>query len=82
MAAPWLYGITLINLQLMLAELQAARYKLLLGTKETTVSYEGKSVTFTASEIGRIDAALKDVMDAINELTGMTRARGPILAAF
>jgi hypothetical protein len=82
MAAPWLYGITLLNLQLMLAELQAARYKLLLGQKETTVSYEGKSVTFTATEIARVDAALKDVIDAINELTGMTRARGPLLAAF
>jgi hypothetical protein len=82
MAAPWLFGIALVNLQLMLAELQAARYKLLLGQKEATVSYEGKSVTFTASEIGRIDAALKDVIDAINELNGMTRARGPVYAAF
>lgn len=82
MAAPWLYGIALVNLQLMLVEIQAARYKLLLGQKEATVSYEGKSVTFTEAEIGRIDAALKDVMDAINELTGMTRARGPLLAAF
>lgn len=82
MAAPWLYGKDAVALAALLLLYQEARAKLVLGEKEASVGYEGKSVTFRDTDIGRIDAALADILAALNELNGIALRRGPIYAAF
>jgi hypothetical protein len=82
MAAPWLYGKDAVALAALLLLYQDARTKLGLGEKEASVGYEGKSVTFTQTDIGHIDAALADILAALNELSGQGLRRGPVYAAF
>ena len=82
MPAPYLIGIDAVTLALWLSEAQIARHKLATGTKEASVSYEGKSVTFTQADMYRLDTYISALLGAINELTGVVTRRGPVYAAF
>lgn len=72
----------LLTLQLWLAEANIARHNLLTGTKEASVSYDGKSVTFTATDAYRLDAYIADLERQIGEQSGTVRRRGPVQFSF
>lgn len=82
MPAPYLVGIDAVQLALWLSEAQIARHKLATGTKEASVSYEGKSVTFTQADMYRLDTYISSLLDALAELSGVVVRRGPVYAAF
>jgi hypothetical protein len=71
----------LLTLQGYLLEAQLALHKLLTGTKETSVSYEGKSVTFSAANVDQLKAYIADLERQIAVILG-TAARGPIVMRF
>ena len=72
----------LLQLQLWLAEANIAKHKLITGTKEASVSYEGKSVTFTAAEAYRLDSYIADLTRQIAAASGQPSRRGPIYIGF
>lgn len=72
----------LVTLQGYLAEAQVAKHKLMTGTKETSVSYEGKSVSFSQTDVFRLDAYIADLTRQIGALTGQVSRRGPIYLGF
>jgi hypothetical protein len=82
MIAVWLRGVPIETLYVYLADLRAARIQLAQGGRITSVSYEGKSVSYSAGEPGALYADMRDVLNAITELEGGKVAQGPILARF
>jgi hypothetical protein len=80
--AVWLRGVTLEQLYIYLADLRAARIQLAQGGRITSVSYEGKSVSYSAGDAGALYADMRDILNAITLLEGGTVAQGPILARF
>lgn len=82
MAAGYLVGIDSVTLALWLSDAQLARHKLATGTKEASVGYDGKSVTFTQSDLYKLDVYIADLLKALAELSGVVTRKGPIYAAF
>lgn len=82
MPVSYLVGVDAVTLALWLSEAQIARHKLATGTKEASVSYEGKSVTFTQSDLFRLDVYIGDLLKAIAELSGVVTRKGPVYVAF
>jgi hypothetical protein len=62
--------------------LTTARFELLSGKRVTSVSYDGKSVSYSQSDMAGLLAALTDVNDTIAWLTGQAVPRGPIHFTF
>ena len=72
----------LATLQQWLLEAKLARHKLMTGSKEASVSYEGKSVSFTQADSYRLDAYIADLQRQIDALMGTVRRRGPVQFVF
>jgi hypothetical protein len=64
-------GMTLAQVQSYYTLLQTAYLDLTLGNKPITVSYEGKSVTYTVADANR----LKELRDEAAQLLGYGRQR-------
>jgi hypothetical protein len=82
MIAVWLRGVTIEQLYVYLADLRAARLQVAQGGRITSVSYEGKSVSYSPANADALYADMRDVLNAITELEGGKVAQGPILARF
>lgn len=80
--ALWLRGISLEQLILWRDALIAARIQLAQGGKITSVSYDGKSVSYSQGDSDRLYADLLEIVRAIAELTGNPYRVGPVYAAF
>lgn len=80
--AVWLRGVPLEQLQQWANDLRAARIQLAQGGRITSVAYEGKSVSYSQGDSGRLYADLSDILAAIAELEGAPLRRGPVYAAF
>lgn len=78
----WLQGVPLEELYIYLADLRAARLQLAKGGRITSVSYEGKSVSYSSGEAGALFSDMRDVMNAIGALEGTCVPQGPILVRF
>ena len=72
----------LLTLQGWLAEALLAQHRLAIGQQEVSVSYEGKSATFTPADAYRLDAYVASLQQRIAEMTGARRRRGPVLFQF
>lgn len=72
----------LLTLQGWLAEALLAQHKLAIGQQEVSVSYEGKSATFTPADSYKLDAYVVKLQAQIAALTGVSRRRGPVLFTF
>ena len=60
------------QLQAWLSEAEQARHELLLGTRAVSVSTgSGKSVTYTATDIGKIDAYIASLRKQLGQPTGV-----------
>ena len=66
-----LAGVPKATLQQWLSDAQAAYAALVTGGKPVTVSYEGKSVTYTAAEKG----ALQEWIELLQRQLGINRGR-------
>lgn len=64
-------GMTLAQVQSYFTQLQKAYLDLSLGNKVVTVSYEGKSVTYTQADAGR----LMNLRDEAAQILGFGRQR-------
>lgn len=72
----------LLTLQGQLLEAQQARHNLMIGQQVVTLSYEGKSVSFSQVDLFKLDAYIADLNNQIGALTGQRVRRGPLLATF
>ena len=72
----------LVTLQLWLGEALTARHALLTGKRTVSVSYDGKSVTYGAADIARLDAYITSLQAQIADATGQRRRRGPMMIGF
>jgi len=72
----------LLTLKGWLLEAETAQHKLAIGQLEASVSYEGKSVTFTQADSYRLDAYVAKLKGQIADLTGVRRRRGPMQFVF
>lgn len=72
----------LATLQLWLADAIAARHALLTGKRTASVSYDGKSVSYSQLDIGRLEAYIASLRSQIAALTGQQRLRGPMHLTF
>jgi hypothetical protein len=78
----WLRGVSLEDLYVYLADLRAARLQLAKGGRITSVSYEGKSVSYSSGEAGALFSDMRDVLNAIAVLEGNCLPQGPVLTRF
>lgn len=72
----------LANLQLWLLEAKTALHKLNTGKLEASVSYDGKSVSYSQADRSKLEAYIAKLEDEIADLTGVQRRRGPLLMGF
>lgn len=72
----------LATLQLWLLEAKTALHKLNTGKLEASVSYDGKSVSYSQADRGKLEAYITKLEQQIAGLTGETRRRGPMLLGF
>lgn len=72
----------LLTLQTWLTEAIAARHALLTGKRTVSVSYDGKSVTYSQTDIARLEAYIASLKNQIADLTGQQRLRGPMHLTF
>jgi hypothetical protein len=78
----WLRGVPLEQLYIYLSDLRAARIQLAQGGRITSVSYEGKSVSYSSGEAGALFSDMRDILNAIAVLEGNCLPQGPVLARF
>ena len=69
-------------LQARLTDAQLAYHALMIGKATASVSYDGKSVTYTQATMGNLAAYVALLQNQIAALTGLRIRRGPILASF
>lgn len=73
----------LATLQEWLVEAMAARRQVAIGGKVTSVSYEGKSVSYSPGNLDLLNQWITDLLDTIAWLQGnTTRKLRPIYGAF
>lgn len=72
----------LATLQLWLLEARTALHKLNTGKLEASVSYDGKSVSYSQADRSKLEAYIARLEDQIAALTGAHRRRGPMLIGF
>lgn len=72
----------LATLQLWLLEAKTALHKLKIGRMEASVSYDGKSVSYTQADMAKLQTYINDLEKQIATLTGQPRRRGPMLLGF
>lgn len=65
-----------------LLEAETALHQLLIGAKTTSVSYEGKSVSYTQANIDQLRAYIADLKQQIGTIEGSMPRRGPIHFSF
>lgn len=80
--ALWLQGVPLEQLYLYLADIRAARIQLATGGRIVSVSYEGKTVSYSNAASGSMFSDMRDILNAIAVLEGRSVRCGPIYAAF
>lgn len=73
-----LAGVPRVTLQANLAAAQSAYNQIMLGAKEVSVSYEGKSVTYTASDPEK----LEDYIALLQRQLGINRGRQALTPIF
>ncbi|MDP1628848.1 gpW family head-tail joining protein [Parvibaculum sp.] len=61
------------EIKAVIAKLEQAKIDLALGTKTASVSYDGKSVSFTQTDMGKINALIAELTA---KLTGRPARRG------
>lgn len=62
------------QLQTWLTEAEQARHELIVGTKAVSVSTgSGKSVTFTATDIGKLDVYIASLRTQLGQASGLGR---------
>lgn len=71
-------GMSISQVQVWYASAQAAYLQLSIGGKPVTVSYEGKSVTYTAIDASR----LKNLIDEAQQILGYGRQRRALRPIF
>lgn len=54
------------ELEQRLAEAEAARHQVAIGKKTVTLSYEGRSVTYTQATLAQLDKYIEDLTIKIN----------------
>ena len=72
----------LATLQARLTDAQLAYHQLMTGKATASVSYEGKSVTYTQATMANLGAYITQLQGQIAALLGTSRRRGPLLARF
>jgi hypothetical protein len=72
----------ILQLGVWLAEAKLARHKLLTGSKEQSVSYGGKAVSFSQADAYQLDAYIADLERQIAEANGKPARRGPVQFVF
>ena len=72
----------LATLQARLTDAQLAYHKLMIGGAMASVSYDGKSVTYTQATMSNLAAYITLLQNQIAALLGTARRRGPLLATF
>ncbi|MBR2813465.1 MAG: hypothetical protein IKE60_02360 [Reyranella sp.] len=71
---------TQAQLQAWLTEAEQARHELILGNKAASVSSSsGKSVTFTASDLAKLDTYIASLRAQLGQATGLS---GPFFPVF
>lgn len=69
---------TTLQLQTWLTEAEQARHELIVGTKAVSVSTgSGKSVTYTATDLGKLDAYIVSLRKQLGQSTGVGLAFVP-----
>ena len=71
-------GMTIAQVQVAFTQLQAGYIALVQGGKPVTVSYEGKSVTYTPADA----VAMKNLMDEAARILGFGRQRRALTPVF
>jgi gpW len=74
-----LAGVPTATLQQWLSDAQAAYAALMTGRREISVGYDGKSVTYSQTEIGQLQAWIMTLMSALGMVC---RARRPMIPFF
>lgn len=74
--------LTLTQLEALLADALAAQVRLLTGRAEASVSYQGKSVSFVAADVYKLDAYIAGLQRQIDLLSGTARSPGPVVFEF
>ena len=72
----------LATLQQMLAEAEVALHQLNTGRATTSVSYEGKSVSYQQADLAKLSVYVNQLREQISTLEGRVTRRGPIYASF
>jgi hypothetical protein len=72
----------IVVLQGQLAEARAARHQLMIGKAAASVSYDGKSVSYSRSNVGDLDSYIAFLCRQIAELQGTAVRRGPVHLTF
>ncbi|SER58654.1 gpW protein [Faunimonas pinastri] len=72
----------LMTLQGWLAEAQVAYHKLLTGQATVSVSYEGKSVSFSQADKTDLQAYITSLQNQVAAAQGIRVRRGPINLGF
>lgn len=72
----------LLTLNSQLAEAELAYHTLMTGGQAQSVSYDGKSVTFTQANAERLQAYITTLKERIAALEGRPVRRQPIYATF
>ncbi|MGD9766862.1 MAG: phage head-tail joining protein [Pseudolabrys sp.] len=72
----------LVTLQAQLVEAEGALHQLLIGRRTASISYDGKSVTYTQATINELRNYIAELRRQIADLQGMPRRRGPFHLGF
>lgn len=73
-----LAGLPVATLQAYLTAAQAAYNNLMVGGKVVTAAYDGKSVTYTQADIGRLESYIM----LLQRMLGINRGRRPMVPIF
>lgn len=72
----------LATLQLRYAEADLAYHRIMTNQSVVSLSYDGKSATYSRANIGELKAYMADLKSQIAALSGVRVRRGPIYATF